>query len=806
MTPEERGTKFAPNDFRAPLPERLSRMRQRYFTIKPSLSIHRAVAHTRVAREHWGLNRHLLKARCIYHACESVPIYIGDDELIVGLAGGRPRAGIISPDLAWRWLAKELETISSRRVDPYELSSEDKKTLEEEIFPFWRQKSVDEKVYKNLEELGLLPITFETGIIDCEVKTTSGGGDLCPGYGNILFKKGFSGIQEDAARRLGLLREEIPAQLDQIFFLKAVIMVCDGMMLLAARYAAGARAQAAAETRAERREELLRIAQVMDRVPAHPPTNFHEALQTIWFGQAMLYLEELTAGTSPGRVDQYVYPFYQADIKSGVLSAQKAQELMYCFLYKFNENAWPLSEFGSKYFSGYMPYQNIVVGGMTPDGSDATNELTYMIIACVGRLRMFQPSLTTRVHRGSPQEYLEAIVELVGEGLGFPNIQTDEVAIKALVSNGISLKDARDYCVMGCTEPHVQGRLVRWASATYTNFGIPIEFVFTGGVHRATGRTIGLKTGPLDQFDTFEKFEAAVKEQIRNIFRICAVTTIVVQQVHQEHPKPLGSALTEGCVESGRDYMFGGAMYNTGPGIICVGTAEYANSMVAVRKLVYQEKKITLAELARALTDNFVGHPDIYRLCAAAPKYGNDLDEVDGFARDLIDFAYAALREQRGLFAPLELSTLSVSSNVPQGEALGALPSGRKAGTPLPDGISPAQGTDTAGPTAAIKSIDKIAQWQCTDGTLYNVTLSPDLLRSSDGRAGLIALLRAHQLMDGAQIQFNCVKRETLHDAQLHPERYRSLMVRVAGYSAFFTELPRELQDDIISRTMQNRL
>ncbi|MBF0208391.1 MAG: formate C-acetyltransferase/glycerol dehydratase family glycyl radical enzyme [Oligoflexia bacterium] len=794
-----------------PLPPRLEKMREEYFTHKPSISIHRARAFTEVAREHWGLNPKVLKGKCIYHACETAPIYIGKHELIVGLSGGRPRAGIFSPDVSWRWLAKEIDTIDTRKVDPYELADIDRQILKNEIFPFWKGRSVDEICYKNLEELGLLSMTFESGVVDCEVKTTSGGGDLCPGYANILFKLGFSGIKRRAEERLATLRPEIPQEIDQIYFLKAVVQSCNGMMLLARRYSDAAECMSRNESDPQRKKELLEISAVLKRVPEFPPSSFREALQTVWFGQAMLYQEEITAGTSPGRVDQYIYPYFQQDLASGKITLAEAEELVYCFLFKFNENAWPLSEFASKYFTGYMPYQNLVVGGVDEKGKDATNDLTYLIMNCSKNLRMFQPTLTARIHQHSPEEYWEKIAEVISAGLGFPNVQTDEVAIKALLSLGLPLEDARNYSIMGCTEPQMAGKQVRWASATYTNFAIPFEFVLNNGVHRASGKQLGLALAEhgdhLSKLDTFEKFESAIKEQLKHILKVCGVCTLVIQKVHQQYqPKPLGSSLIEDCIERGKDYMEGGARYNTGPGIVCVGTAEYANSMYAIKKLVYDEKKVTLQELAAATASNFEGserNRDIYKLCITASKYGNDIPAVDYFAKDIIDFAYTEIRKIPGLLAPLELSTLSVSSNVPQGEVIGALPSGRKAGKPLSDGVSPTQGTDTSGITAAIKSVDGSELWKSTDGTLYNVTINPELINTPEGRKNLVALLKGHHQLGGAQIQFNCIKRETLLDAQQHPEKYRSLMVRVAGYSAYFTELTKELQDDIISRTEQ---
>ncbi len=788
-----------------PLPPRIQRIREAFFAVKPSISIHRALASTAAAREciAWPVVR--AKAEGYYRACCAIPVAILPDELIVGHPGGRRRAGIFSPEIAYQWLERELDTVHQREQDPYDLSDEDKATLQRDIFPYWRGRSVEEAMLAELDALDIRPLTVGSGIIDCEVKSTSGGGDLAPGFPNVLFKKGFAGIREQALQRIEGLSLTDPDALDQRHFLWGVARCAEGMIRLAERYAEEAERQAAGCTDARRKAELERMAAVCRRVPAHPPTDLHEALQMIWFGMMAIALEENTSGTSPGRVDQYVYPFYRAALDGG-MDPGEVRELLLCFLIKFNEVPWLLSSFATHYFAGYIPFFNLVVGGQDREGHDATNDLSYEIMDSVRDLQMYQPSLSARVYEGSPERFLRKIAELVSTGIGFPAVHFDDVTIRMLLSRGIGLADARDYCLMGCVEPYVQGKLSRWSSAVYTNFPIAIELALTDGVHRATGQQLGPHTGDPSGFERFEQFTTAVETQLCHILDVSTAATVVAQRLHQRLlPKPMSSSLVQGCVESGRGLMQGGAAYNSGPGVVMVGVADYANAMAAVQHLVFEEGSVSMTQLCRALADDFQGHEAIFRANDEAPKYGNDDDRADLFARDVIDLCSRELAQRRGLFSSLELGTLSVTTNIPQGEVIGALPGGRRAGQPLADGISPARGTDHRGPTAAIKSVDKINQVSSSSGTLYNMKLDPGLLADERGVNNFVALLRTHDQLGGAQIQFNCVTRDKLLDAQQHPEDYRTLMVRVSGYSAYFTELCREVQDDIIARSTQSR-
>jgi formate C-acetyltransferase len=510
---------------------------------------------------------------------------------------------------------------------------------------------------------------------------------------------------------------------------------------------------------------------------------------------------------SPGRIDQYLWPYFQSGIAEGSLTREGAEELMYCFLLKFNEVPWLLNEFAAMYYAGYIAFQNVVVGGQKRDGSDATNGLSHMILECSKNLKLYQPSLAARVHAQSPPEYLAKIADVIKAGIGFPAIHFDDVTIKMLLSLGVKIEDARDYCIAGCVEPSVSGVFYRWTEVCYANFPCAVEFALTNGVQTVTGKKLGIDTGDPTAFKTFQEFEGAVKAQLKNLLDAAAIATHVAQQVHRDIlPKPFASMLMASCVETGDSLMRGGAKYNSGPGIIFAGTADYADSMAAVKKVVFEDRKIGMKELCEALADNFEGHQQLHKWLKEAPKYGNGDIYVDSFARDIVDFTSQELQKKRTLYAHMALGTLPVSSHVPQGLNIGALPSGRKSKAPLADGISPGQGNDVMGPTAVIKSVDTINHETSTVGVLHNMKITPNLLEGKRGINNFIALLRTHDQMGGGQIQFNCVDRDRLVAAQMAPDDYRSLMVRVAGYSAFFVELCRDIQDEIISRTPQQSL
>ena len=789
------------------LPPRIRRLRERFFQYKPSISIHRARATTRAYRESAGLPVVLQRAKAFEEACGTIPIYIQDDELIVGHPGGKPRAGVFCPEIAWRWLSDELDTIATREQDPYDIEAADKRELNQDIFPFWAGKSVEEYNYKCIEELGLLPLIFESGIIDVELKAMNGPGEFSPGYGNILLKSGFNGLGKKARRHLDRLELTEPEDLEKSYFLKAVVTVCKGIVRLAKRYSRLARKLAQAEGNNSRKRELEQIAEICKWVPGNPPRTFHEALQSIWFTQVGLFLEENAPSYSPGRIDQYLYPFYEADLQAERLSPEKTQELLYCLFLKMSEVPWVLNENSSKYFAGYMPFQNICVGGQTSNGMDGTNEISYMVLDCVKNLKLYQPSLSVRLHAGAPEEFFLKVCELVREGLGFPAVHFDDTTIKMMVSKGVSLEDARDYCLVGCVEPNIHGKMHQWSDSGHINLPMAVELALTNGVQRYNGKRLGLETGDPRLFSTFEEFEHAVKEQLRYMIRCSAIASIIAEKGHSTYlPKPFSSSLIENCVEAGLDIMLGGAKYNAGPALILVGTADLGNSLAAVKKLVYEDKSLSMDQLCEALEKDFVGYELELKICLNAPKYGNDDDYVDCITSEMMDYVIKEVTQYRGLTSNLIAGLYPVSSHVPHGLVLGALPSGRRAFTPIADGCSPQQGTDRNGPTSVIKSVDKINHEDATAGTLLNMKFDPSVLSGDRGLHNLSALLKAHMQLGGYHVQMNCISAETLSDAQKNPDAYRWLMVRVAGYSAFFTELCEEIQNEIISRTTFERL
>nr|WP_041719356.1 choline trimethylamine-lyase [Alkaliphilus oremlandii] len=783
--------------------ERLSRLKETYLKWQPTITTHRARAITKIAKENPGMPKVLLRAKSFRYCCETAPLLIQEDELIVGAPCGQPRAGAFSPDIAWRWMEDEIDTIGNRPQDPFYISEEDKRYMREELFPFWKGKSVDEYCEDQYRDAGVWEISGESFVSDCSYHALNGGGDSNPGYDVILMKKGMIDIQKEAQEHLEKLSYDNPDDIEKIYYYKAVIETTEGVMIYARRLADHAADLAAKETNPKRKAELQRISEINRRVPANKPSTFWEAIQAVWTIESLLVVEENQTGMSIGRVDQYMYPFYKADIESGRMTEFEAFELAGAMLIKMSEMMWVTSEGGSKFFAGYQPFVNMCVGGVTREGLDATNDLTYLLMDAVRHVKIYQPSLATRIHSKSPKKYLKKIVDVVRSGMGFPACHFDDVHIKMMLAKGVSIEDARDYCLMGCVEPQKSGRLYQWTSTAYTQWPIAIELVLNNGVPLWYGKQVTPNMGDINQYKTYEQFEAAVKEQIQYITKLSNIATVISQRVHRDlAPKPLMSIMYEGCMESGKDVSAGGAMYNFGPGVVWSGLATYVDSMAAIKKLVFDDKKYTLQQLNEALKADFVGYDQVKSDCLKAPKYGNDDDYVDLIAADLVNFTEKEHRKYRTLHSIMCHGTLSISNNTPFGQLTGATANGRGAWTPLSDGISPTQGADFKGPTAIIKSVSKMACDNMNLGMVHNFKLIAGLLDTPEGEEGIITLLRTANNIGIGEMQFNYLDNNTLLEAQKHPEKYRDLIVRVAGYSAFFVELCKDVQDEIISRTM----
>ncbi len=784
------------------LSPRLQTLKESFFSVKPSITVGRALAYTEVMKEHADLPKNVLRAKCFKRACETAPMFIQDNELIVGHPCGKPRTGSFSPDTAWEWLRDELETIGTRSQDPYFISEDDKRVMREQLFPFWEGKSLAEACEKQLRQEGLWEFGAEACVSDLTYHISSGGGDTSPGYDIILFKKGILGVKKEAEDHLAQLSATNAEDQNKISFYQAAIETCDGILTYAARLSAYASELAQKEQNPQRKAELEAIAKVNAKVPANPPETFQEALQSIWTIQSLFLMEENQCSTSLGRIDQYVYPCYAADIAAGTLTEQQAFELMGCFIIKCSEMIWYTPESTATYFAGYMPFINMCVGGVKREGGDGTNALTLLIMDAVAKVKMYQPTLACRIHNQSPQHYLDKVLDVIKAGAGMPACHFDDAHIKMMLRKGFDFDDARDYCLMGCVEPQKSGRIHQWTVGGFTQWPITIEFVFNRGVLPSYGSKQGLDTGDLDSFETYEQFEAAVKKQLDYIIELTAKGSVIIQKtVRDMMPTPYMSLFVDGCMQSGKDVTAGGAVLYEGPGTIFAGLATYADSMAAIKKLVYDEKKYTLHQIKEAMDANWEGYGQIHKDCLAAPKYGNDDDYADTIVADIVDYTERGLNQYKSLYARHIHGTLSQSFNTPLGGMIGATPDGRIAKAPLSDAMSPTQGADYKGPTAIIKSVSKINVESMSLGMSHNFKLASRALDTPEGRAGWTTLLRTASVLGNAQMQFNCVDKETLLLAQHNPKQYRDLIVRVAGYSAYFVELCKDVQDEIISRT-----
>ncbi|MGI6257093.1 MAG: choline trimethylamine-lyase [Anaerovoracaceae bacterium] len=781
---------------------RLKRLKSAYLDAVPSITVDRAIAFTRVARENPDIAPNLRIAKSFRRACETAPLLIQEDELIVGHPCGKARAGAFSPDIAWEWMEEELDEIGTRPQDPYFISEEDKKIMREEIFPFWKGKSLAEACEKELRKADMWEYGAEAGITDLTYHVTSGGGDSSPGYDIILFRKGINGILEEAEDHLSKLKEDDPDFEEKKSFYLSSIEICQGVLAYANRLSEYAAELAGKEKDPRRKKELETIAEVNKRVPAMPPETFQEALQAVWTIQSLFSLEANQCSTSLGRVDQYMYPCYERDMQEGRLTEEEAFELFGCFMIKCSEVIWYTPGGTAKYFAGYMPFINMSVGGIGRKGGDACNDLTYLVMDAVEKIKVYQPTLACRVHNSSPQRYLEKVVDVIRAGGGMPAVHFDDAHVKMMLAKGYGAEDARDYSLMGCVEPQKNGRVHQWTAGGFTQWPICIELALHNGALPTYGEKRWLDTGDVSEFRTFEEFEAAVKKQLDYLIQINCEGSNIIEGIFRDiNPTPYMSIFIDGCMDKGKDVMAGGAVLYEGPGSIFAGLGTYADSMAAIKKVVYDEQKYTLAQLKEAMDANWVGFEEMRKACIKAPKYGNDDDYADAFVKDIVDYTERKMNSYPSLYAKHIHGTLSQSFNTPLGEMLGATPDGRKAYEPLSDGMSPSQGADRKGPTAVIKSVSKINCESMSLGMSHNFKFTPAYLDSVEGRNGVVTLLKTSSILGNAQMQFNCVDNAVLEDAKAHPDKHRDLIVRVAGYSAFFTELCTEVQDEIISRT-----
>lgn len=787
------------------------------------------------------------RAEAFAHILRHIPIIIRDEELIVGSSTIAPRGCQTYPEFSYQWLEDELDTVETRSADPFYIAEETKQELRE-VHKYWKGKTTSELATSYMAPEAIKAI--EHNIFTPGNYFYNGVGHVTVKYEEVL-AIGYEGIMAKAQAELDRCQVGDGDYARRSRFLNAVILSCQAVMEYAQRYAALAEKMAAECSDPVRRNELEVIALNCSHVPARGAGSFYEACQSFWFVQQLLQLESSGHSISPGRFDQYMYPYYKRDLDNGNITREFAQELMDCIWVKLNDLNKCRDAASAEGFAGYSLFQNLIAGGQNKDGEDVTNDLSIMCIQASMHVHLPQPSLSVRVWNGTPHEFLIKAAELTRTGIGLPAYYNDEVIIPALQNRGLSLEDAREYNIIGCVEPQKAGKTDGWHDAAFFNMCRPLELVFSNGMDK--GELVGIPTGDVTKMTTFEEFYDAYKKQMDYCISLLVNADNAIDVAHAERcPLPFLSSMVDDCIKRGLSVQEGGAVYNfTGPQGF--GIANMADSLYAVRQLVYRDRKVSMEEYKEALVWNYgkgidsqtaadmtasilkemehqgctidetavksvletvlamkpsedqkARFEEIHHMIDEVPKFGNDIPEVDYFARDV---AYTYTRPLQNYKNPrggqFQAGLYPVSANVPLGGQTGATPDGRYAHTPVADGVSPSAGKDVNGPTAAANSVARLDHFIVSNGTLFNQKFHPSALAGREGLEKFTALIHSYFDQKGMHMQFNVVDRDTLLDAQKNPEKYKHLVVRVAGYSALFTTLSRSLQDDIIRRTEQ---
>lgn len=785
---------------------RTQRLKEDYLAGKPRICMERAIAFTRSFKQTEGESNTLRLAKAFRLACETITVNIFDGELLVGTHGSGRRMGALVPEISWKWLAEELDTIQNRPRDPYYIDPDHEKAFLEEVIPYWKGRSLEENALARFPE-ETLKIGVDTDILDTEMKWRSHVGEITPDFQDIIFPKGFRQICTEAEEKLKTLDYTKVDDLEKIEYYRASIEACEGIITLGRRYADKAQEMAEKETDPVRKAELERIAANCRRVPEHSPANFWEAAQMLWFVMLGCFLSENCPAFNVGRFDMFMNPFFQKDREKGALETDFAQEIINCLWIKIAELIWLLPKSGSRYYAGYSGFTNLSVGGRNLDGSDAVNDISYMAVEATYQVGLPQPSLSVIIQPDTPEEFLLACCRLARKGIGFPAFHNDSVGNQMMMYAGLRPDDAKEWTLLGCVVPHHR-KVYEWTDAGGYNMAAALEWTLNQGKSRLTGEQMGLATKDPREFESFDEFKAAFFDQVTHIVKHCAISTVIEQSLHQKMvQRPYLSLLVEGCMENGKDLVDGGAKYNIGPGWIVVGAADCANGLAAVKKNVFEEKNITMDQLVRALDDDFQGHEEIHQLLKKSPKFGNDDDYVDRLQVEMTDFNDRALSQHTDVLGnPFHSAIMGLTYNIPTGSVVGALPCGRKSQQPLAEGCSPHPGTDVSGPTASMRSEAKVNHELHPGGTLLNLKLLPSVVETNRGLAGMANLIRSYFELGGYHCQFNVIHPETLKDAQENPDNYRDLVIRVAGYCAIFTELSEEVQNEVIRRTTHESL
>lgn len=782
------------------LKNRIQFLKNQFFTHKPSVCIEGAISKTRIFKESEGESMIIRRAKAFREHCLTKTITIQPRELIVGNAGAVARSIHVCPELSNNWIIDELDTMSTRPQDPYQITEEQKRIYREEIYPYWKGKTLRD-YWNALAPKDVFEIVSVGGVIDNDVKIECTPGDMVPAFPQIILPYGFVGIKEMAEKKLSELDFNNITNFEKAEFWRSVIICSEGFIALAKRHADEARRLLDGADE-ERAADLRKIAETCDRLATGAPKTFMDAIQTVYFVFVGLFIEGNAGGYSPGLLDQYLLPFYKYEKEQGT-SDEELLEIIESFYVKTGEQIWYWNEAAAKHYSGFCAFQNIAVGGVDKYGNDAVNPLSYLLLQAAIDVQMVQPSISVRISKKNPEEFFLKIAELIQTGSGFPAIFNDEVGYKMLLKKGIPAHMARDWAPIGCVEAQLAGRHFQWSSAGHYNLGSAVEFALTNGIHLKSGKQLGLKTGDASQFKTAEEFEKAVYAQVEYLLKKFSTSQNTLEYLHYNYlPVPVASMFTVNCLEKGQDLSHGGAEFNTGPGMNGNGVADFVDSIAAVRQVIFRDKAYTMKDLTEAIKNDFVGYETLQKKLLAAPKWGNNDDRADLIISELTEHIIKEADSYRGMLGNKKLPALyPVSSNVPQGMSVAALPSGRHAWKPLADGCSPSQGQDKLGPTAILQSLSKLPH-ECIDGgTLLNIKLTPAIISGAEGRNRLSTFIKTFIDLNVFHVQFNVVNHEILRRAQLHPEEYKSLLVRVAGYSAYFVELSRDIQEDILSRT-----
>lgn len=784
------------------LNERLQRMREKLFNSRPCITAERLVLQTEAYQKFAGDAVPLFRAKVVRYIMEHMTTLIMDDELIVGTATNKYRGANLHPEFqsSTKFYMDELDEFPVRKKDPYDISAEDRELILKYL-PYWEGKAM-----QDIARAALPTHTVECMSDDIiTVGLTNGvSGETTCDHEKLL-RLGLKGYMEECRANIAATMPKCQLDEEKINFWQACIIQCEGLITYAHRMAEEAERQAAACADPKRKQELLTIAENCRVVPENPPQTFQQALQLVWFVHVYFHIEVCTTANGFGRFDQYMWPYYKKDVLDDKrITVDEAMELLECFYLKACEVFEVRDRWYATSFAGYPMWEILVVGGQTPDGKDATNDLSYLCLEAANLLKTTQPVMAVRVWEGSPEALIRKGCEMIQDGQANPGFFNDDVAMQMSLGKGCTIEEARDWTIVGCIQPGPGGGSTDGSpDAGYVNMGKMVSFVLHNGVDPDTGKLMGLQTGDPRNFKDIEEFKAALKKQILHHYRMICDGYNVMQSMHMtRYPVIFASMVTKGCVESGRSVQHGGAKYSTA-GLYITGAANMADSIAAIDVCVFRDKDITMDELITALDKNFAGEERMRQLLLnKPPKFGNDNAYVDGIYREMVQFIAENVQEwpdARG--GKYSFNVHSQTVNVSHGLVTGATPDGRLAGEPFCDNASPMMGRDVNGPTATVKSVASMGQASFHDGALFNLRFDPKGVEGEKGLQSIAGVIKTYFKHGGEHIQINVVDDETLKDAQIHPEKYRGLMVRVAGYMAYFTELDKDAQDTIIYRT-----